>query len=107
MDCRCHELEEQMASHHPHTATTDAEIQCAIDQHDQMIQTSEESDAEEKNPWKIENEKSQVQIEMLQDEIKDLNFQLSSFIIQQATDSSVSRDHSTSRNHPDVSRFRK
>lgn len=88
---RCHDLEEQITSnpHHP-ISTVDGETQCSIDQHDENTQTSEENDCQEENPWKVANEKARVQIDILQDEIKDLNFQLSSFVIQQAANSSVS-----------------
>lgn len=91
---RCHDLEEQITSnpHHP-ISTLDAETQCSIDQHDENTQTSEENDCQEENPWKVANEKARVQIDILQDEIKDLNFQLSSFVIQQAANSSKLKDH--------------
>lgn len=92
VDSSCHELEEQMIGTQHEVSRVDAETQCLIDQHDRTTQTIDENESQEDNPWKVENEKAKVQIDLLRDEINGLNFQLSSMIIQQATNDTVSNE---------------
>ena len=82
--CSCHQLEVQLQS--TTTTTNDVEIQCSFEKVDQMNQTDDENI--EKN---IETEKLKSQNDILQDEINDLKFQLSTFHIQRTTSENVSK----------------
>jgi hypothetical protein len=67
----------------------DAQIQCSIDKHDQITQTTDNEKLIDENILKTETEKFKSQANVLQDEINNLNFQLSSFIIQRTTTENV------------------
>jgi hypothetical protein len=67
----------------------DAEIQCSIDKHDQITQTTNQEKLIDENILKTETEKFVSENNILQDEINNLNFQLSTFIIQRTTTENV------------------
>ncbi|CAF1039320.1 unnamed protein product [Adineta steineri] len=84
---RCHQLELQLQTNSHNSLSNDIEIQCSVDKHDAMIQTVED-DSISKNEienWKIQND-------VLKDEINNLNFQLSTFIIQRTTTENKIKD---------------
>jgi hypothetical protein len=80
----CHQLELQLQSTHNDISSNDVEIQCSVDKQDQFIQTIDNEKIS-----KDENSKLKSQIDVSQDEIRNLNFQLSSFIIQRTTAENV------------------
>ncbi len=65
------------------------ETQCSQDKHDQISQTIEQENLIDENLFEIEKEKYQTQTNVLKDEINNLNFQLSTFIIQRTTTENV------------------
>ncbi len=65
------------------------ETQCSQDKHDQISQTIEQENLIDENLLEIEKEKYQTQTNVLKDEINNLNFQLSTFIIQRTTTENV------------------
>ncbi len=85
----CQQLELQLQSSQDQLSLNDAQIQCSIDKHDQITQTTDNEKLIDENILKTETEKFKSQINVLQDEINNLNFQLSSFIIQRTTTENV------------------
>ncbi len=85
----CQQLESQLQSSQDHYSSTDVETQYSQDKHDQISQTIEQENLIDENLLEIEKEKYQTQANVLKDEIKNLNFQLSTFIIQQTTTENV------------------
>ncbi len=81
----CQQLELQLQLNHDQVSSNDVEIQCSIDKHDQITQTTENENLIDENILKTETEKFKSQNNLLQDEINNLNFQLSTFMIQHTT----------------------
>ncbi len=76
----CQQLEVQLQSHPEPLSSNNVEIQCSVDKHDEITQTDNET----------ENLESQKDV--LKDEINNLNFQLSTFIIQRTTTENVRKE---------------
>jgi hypothetical protein len=85
----CQQLELQLQTNTNELPLNDAEIQCSIDKHDQITQTTYQEKLIDENILKSETEKFVSQNNILQDEINNLNFQLSTFIIQRTTTENV------------------
>jgi hypothetical protein len=83
----CQQLEVQLQSNHDQLLSNDVEIQCSVDKHDQIIQTTDNE-----NVSKNDTEELKSRNGVLRDEIQDLNFQLSTFIIQRTTTENVRKD---------------
>ncbi|CAF0815423.1 unnamed protein product [Adineta ricciae] len=86
---RCHQLEVQLQSNHEQPSTTDVEVQCAVDKHDETSQTADDDDNIDV-PHVDENLKSEI--ELLKSDINDLNFQLSTMMIQHTSNENKMKD---------------
>ncbi|CAF2044456.1 unnamed protein product [Rotaria magnacalcarata] len=82
---RCQHLEQQLQSNHTKILSNHVETQCSTEKHDQITQTIDDKKLIDESIFKSETEKLKFQKEVLQDEVNNLNFQLSSFIIQRTT----------------------
>lgn len=85
----CQHLEHQLQSNLSKMPSNHVEIQCSIDKQDQITQTIDDKKVIDEDIFKSETEKLRSQKDLLQDEINNLNFQLSSFIIQRTTTENV------------------
>ena len=70
-----------------HFDATDIAVQCSAEQRTQLTQTDEGD-----TPWKDEHDTLKLRNDLLRDEINDVNFQLSSLIIQRTVTDNVSID---------------
>jgi len=77
----CQQLEVQLQSHPEPLSSNNVEIQCSVDKHDEITQTTDN-----------ETENLESQKDVLKDEINNLNFQLSTFIIQRTTTENVRKE---------------
>ncbi|UJR26251.1 hypothetical protein I4U23_007591 [Adineta vaga] len=75
---RCHQLEVELQANHEHPPSNDVQIQCSVDKHDEISQTIDNNIINNDENLKPEND-------LLKSEINDLNFQLSTLIIQRTT----------------------
>lgn len=82
----CQQLEAQLQAIPEHVSSNDVEIQCSVDKHDEITQTTD-------NEKRVNNETETLksQNDVLKDEINNLNFQLSTFIIQRTTTENVGK----------------
>lgn len=76
----CQQLESQLQSSQEHPPSTDVAIQCSPKNLDQISQTHELQPTTDDKNLKIQSEN-----DILQDEINNLNFQLSTFFIQRTS----------------------
>jgi len=86
------QLELQLQATHDQVPSNDVEIQCSMDKQDQITQTTNNEKLIDENMLKTETEKFKSENDVLQDEINNLNFQLSTFIIQQTTTENVRKE---------------
>ena len=81
----CEQLELQLQSNCRQLNSNNVGIQCSVDQYDQTIQTDGDSQFTDEHALKSETNKLISKNIILQDEIDNLNFQLSTYKIQSAT----------------------
>ncbi|CAF4965503.1 unnamed protein product [Rotaria sp. Silwood1] len=90
---RCQQLELELQSKHDKIQLNNVETQCSIDKHDQITQTIDDNKLIDESILKNETEKLKSQKDVLQDEINNLNFQLSTFLIQRTTTENKFKDY--------------
>ncbi|CAF4456888.1 unnamed protein product [Rotaria sp. Silwood2] len=84
---KCQELEMQLQEIHSTNSLSsiDVEIQCSMNEDNQIDNAKESIDNEVLNKLNNENEQLQTQINLLKEEITNLNLQLSSMSIERST----------------------
>ncbi|CAF1489418.1 unnamed protein product [Rotaria sordida] len=90
---RYQQLELQLQSKHDKLHMNNVETQCSIDKHDQITQTIDNKKLIDESILISETEKIKSQRDVLQHEVNNLNFQLSTFMIQHSTIENKLKEH--------------
>ena len=85
----CQQLELQLQSNRDQLSLNTVETQCFVDKYDQITQTTDGTKSTAEVTFNSEIDSLKTQNNVLHDEIDNLNFQLSTFIIQRQTTESV------------------